>query len=136
MSSGILTAAWLTVFSAVAPSSQEGVAGPGKPFLDQSRDVGPHLEWNREVVSKKGGAITFRVTSQGPFAVTVVTGKAYEAVRRGARKGLNKQDLLLTIDSTETTYEGKVAIPPGSAWFIIENLTDMDVKITLQCFAP
>jgi hypothetical protein len=63
-------------------------AGPGKPFLDEKKQVPAHLEWNREVTSRTGGTITFRVTSQGPFAVTVVTGKGYQALQGGRQEGV------------------------------------------------
>ena len=43
------------------------------PFLDAKKQVPSRREWNKEVGSRQGGAISFRVTSQGPFAVTVVT---------------------------------------------------------------
>jgi hypothetical protein len=49
--------------------------------LDQKKEIGPHLEWNREVTSKSGGTITFRVDSQGPFGVTVVNDKGYKAIQ-------------------------------------------------------
>ncbi|MGO8751256.1 MAG: hypothetical protein ACLQNE_35360 [Thermoguttaceae bacterium] len=41
------------------------------PFLDAKKQVPSRREWNKEVVARQGGAISFRVTSQGPFAVTV-----------------------------------------------------------------
>jgi hypothetical protein len=110
--------------------------GGGKAFLDQKKEIGPRLEWNREVASKIGGTISFRVTSQGPFAVTVVTDKGYKAMQGGNRKAFSKEDVLMTADSKELTYEGKVTLPPGSSWFIIENQTDKSAELHLQCFAP
>jgi hypothetical protein len=110
--------------------------GGGKAFLDQKKQIGPRLEWNREVTSKSGGTISFRVTSQGPFGVTVVTDKGYKAVQGSNRKALNKEDVLLTADSKESTYEGNVTLPPGSSWFIIENQSAKNAELHLQCFAP
>jgi hypothetical protein len=111
-------------------------AGAGKPFLDEKKEVPPHLEWNREVTSRNGGTISFRVTSQGPFAVTVVTEKGYKAMQRGDKKAFDKADVLLTLDVKEGTHEGKVTLPAGSSYFIIENQTDKKAEIHLQCFPP
>jgi len=110
-------------------------SGGGKAFLDQKKEIGPRLEWSREITSKSGGTIRFRVTSQGPFGLTVVTDKGYKAIQ-GDRKALSKEDVLLTTDSKASTYEGNVALPPGSSWFIIENQTDGNAELRLQCFAP
>src|SRR5437016_1166319 len=60
----------------VNPASPQPT-GTGTPFLDQKKEVGPHLEWNREVTSRSGGTFNFRVTSQGPFSVTIITDKGY-----------------------------------------------------------
>jgi hypothetical protein len=116
--------------------SGSGTSGGGKAFLDQKKEIGPRLEWNREITSKSGGTFTYRVTSQGPFAVTLINEKAYKALMGGNRKAFNKEDVLLTIDCKESTFEGKATIPAGSSWFIIENQTDKNVEMHLQCFAP
>jgi hypothetical protein len=105
--------------------------------LDQKKQVPPHREWTREVTSRNGGAISFRVASQGPFAVTVVTDQAMKALQSGNQKSLNKSDILFTTDSTQTTYAGKITIPAGSAWsrFIIENQADRAIEFLLECFS-
>jgi hypothetical protein len=66
----------------------------------------------------------------------VVTEKGYKAVQGGNRNALSKEDVLFTTDSKESTYEGKVTLPPGSVWFILENQMDKYAEIRLQCFAP
>jgi hypothetical protein len=106
----------------------------GKPFLDEKKTVPSGLEWNREITSPKGGLMTFRVTSQGPFAITVVTEKGYKAVVGGGKKGFTKKDLLLAVDSKNLTYQGQVKLPPGSSYFIIENQANKPVEFHLQCF--
>jgi hypothetical protein len=113
-----------------------GAPAPGKAFLDERREVPPHLEWNREVTSSQGGPFSFRVDSQGPFSVTVVTDRGYKALKAGDQKGFQKTDVLLTVDSQGPTYEGKVTVPAGSAHFIIENQAAKKVEFRLQCFAP
>jgi hypothetical protein len=111
-------------------------AGSGKAFLDEKKEVGPRLEWNREVTARSGGMISFRVTSQGPFAVTVVTEKGYKALQGGDKNAFDKRDVLLTVDSKEPSHEGKVTLPAGSSYFIIENQTDKKMELHLQCFPP
>jgi hypothetical protein len=109
-------------------------AGPGA-FLDQTKTIPSRLEWNREVTARRGGTITFRVTSQGPFAVTVVTDQGYKAMKAGNRAAFNKQDVLLTVDAPGPTLERSVTLPPGSSWFIIENRSNQTAQIRLECFA-
>jgi hypothetical protein len=106
-----------------------------RAFLDQKKEVPAGLEWNREVTSRNGGTISFRVDSQGPFAVTVVTGKAYNALKAGDNKPLNQSDVLLTVDSQGPTHEGTVTIPAGTSYFVIANQAKKTVEFRLQCFA-
>jgi hypothetical protein len=116
-----------------ASGNQEG-GGAAKAFLDQKKEVPPRKEWTREVTTRNGGPFTFRISSQGPFAVTVITDKGYKALQ--GKQKVRKEDVLLTLDSKEPTLEGSVTVPAGSSWFIIENQTDKDAEIHLQCFAP
>jgi hypothetical protein len=121
--------------TAPGPSSGGGIPHPAsKPFLDQEKDIPAQLEWNREIVSQRGGTFSFRVTSQGPFAVTVVTDKGLRAAKAGDRKAFDNRDLLLTVDSRGTSFESKVTVPAGTSWFIIENQTNNTVKMHLQCW--
>src|SRR5262249_24324357 len=99
-------------------------------------EIVPQQEWNREVTSRNGGTIAFRVESQGPFAVTVVTDRGYKALVGGNASAIKKEDMLLTIDSTEPTLERDITIPPGSSWFIIRNDINQKAEIHLQCFPP
>ena len=101
------------------------------PFLDQTKEVDPGREWLREVSSRKGGAMAFRVESQGKFAVSVVTDTGLKAIQGGS--GPTQQDLLMTADSKGNSYEGKVTLPVGSSWFIIENRTGQKVNLRLVC---
>jgi hypothetical protein len=102
-------------------------------FLDAKKQVPSRREWNKEVGSRQGGAISFRVTSQGPFAVTVITDRGRKALLGGGK--MMREDGLFTIDSKAPTFEGKVMLPPGSSWFIIENQANQTVEIHLECFA-
>jgi hypothetical protein len=102
--------------------------------MDAKRQVPPRLEWNRDILSRSGGTLTFRVTSQGPFAVTVVTDKGYQSLQGGSQQAFDKRELLLTLDSRETSMEGRVTVPAGRSWFIIENQTNKNVEMHLQCF--
>jgi hypothetical protein len=101
--------------------------------LDAKKQVPSRREWTKELVSRQGGALSFRVTSQGPFAVTVVTDRGYKALVGGG--AMSKEDGLFSIDSKGPTFEGKVTVPLGSSWFIIENQANQSVEIHLECFA-
>ncbi|MFL5243759.1 MAG: hypothetical protein ACJ8FY_16785 [Gemmataceae bacterium] len=116
------------------PAKDGNVSLAGKAFLDQKKEIGPQLEWSREVVSKAGGTIAFRITSQGPFGVTVVTGAAWKAMQSRNEKAMNKADVLLSTNSKGPTYEGKVTIPAGSSFFILENQSNNKVEFHLECF--
>jgi hypothetical protein len=119
-----------------APSGQTStIPADSKPFLDQKKQVPPGLDWNREITTRRGGTVLFRVTGPGAFAVTVVTDRTYRALTNRDRKAMRKEDVLLTVDAKGPTYEGKVPVPPGTSWFIIENQSDSDVEFQLQCFA-
>jgi hypothetical protein len=121
---------------APAPIVQGGQPAGAATFLDEEKEVPPRLEWNREVGSRQGGTFPFRVTSQGPFALTVVTDRGYKALQKGDRQSFKKEDVLLTVDSKGPTLDGEVTIPPGSSYFIIENHADKAVRLHLQCFVP
>ena len=106
-------------------------ARPAAPFLDQTQEVPAGREWMREVTSRAGGTIAFRVDSQGPFAVTVITDKGMQAVKGGS--GPSREDLLLTADSRGNTHEGKIALSAGSSSFIIENRAGRPATLRLVC---
>ena len=113
------------------PSAAQGTIAA--PFLDAKKQVPSRREWNKEVVARQGGAISFRVASQGPFAVTVVTDRGYKALVGGGK--MMREDGLFSIDSNGPAFEGRVTLPPGSSWFIIENQASQTVEIRLECFA-
>lgn len=100
-------------------------------FLDQTREVDPGQAWSREVVSKRGGAIDFRVESQGSFSVSVLTDTGYRAVQAGS--GPLQADLLMSADAKGASYEGKVTLPAGQSWVIIENRSGKKAPIHLVC---
>jgi len=104
-------------------------------FLDQSKSIPPQIEWNREVISRKGGGVlTYRVTSQEPFAVTIIAGRTYQAMLRHDEKGMHREDVLTTLDVKGVTYTGQVKLPSGSSWFILSNQSGKTVKMHLECF--
>jgi hypothetical protein len=85
-------------------------------------------------MSRNGATITFRVESQGPFGVTVVTEAAQKAMLAGDQKSIKRSDVMLLADSEGPTYEGKVTIPAGTSVFILENRSTKPVEFHLQCF--
>jgi hypothetical protein len=118
------------------PGGKDTESASGKTFMDVNKQVPPRLEWNRDISSRSGGTFSFRVTSQGPFSVIVVTDKGYQAIQGNNRKAFDKEDVLLTVDSVEPSLDGKVTVPAGRSWFIVKNQTDKQVDMRLQCFAP
>ena len=143
MFSEILNRKTFVASLALAVVVSAGLFGPGLPrvavgasgtFLDQTKVVSPRMEWNREVTSRGGGTFDFLVTSRGPVAITVVTDKGYRAMMRRDMASFSSSDMLMTVDSPGGEYEGTVTIPPGSSWFIIENQTDDEARIRLECY--
>jgi hypothetical protein len=106
----------------------------GRAFVDEKKEVPAGLEWNKQVGSRNGGAIKFRVDSHGPFGVTVVTGEAHKAMMAGEKRPMTKADVMLIADAEGPTYEGKVTIPPGFSYIILENRSNKPVEFHLQCF--
>ncbi len=110
---------------------------PGPPaFLDQRKTIPAGQEWSREVAARQGGTITFRITSQGPFAVTVVTAAAFQAARADNKAAFKKKDVLLVNDCKAPQYQGSVKLPAGSSWFILKNAAGKPVEFRLECFPP
>jgi hypothetical protein len=106
----------------------------GRAFVDEKKEVPAGLEWNKQVGSRLGGAISFRVDSQGPFGVTVVTDEAHKAIMAGVKRPMTKASVMLVADAEGPTYEGKVTIPSGFSYIILENRSKKSVEFHLQCF--
>lgn len=105
-------------------------------FLQQEKEVPPGLEWSREVVARASGSIRCNIRSLPPFAITLVTDRAFQASKRHDMSGTTKSDLLLAVDVTADEWEQEIQLPAaGSYWFIIENQTPGVSKINLRCSA-
>jgi hypothetical protein len=109
-----LSKLWQVILAAVAPPS-EAVNGAQRPAGRPSRII----------PTGRCGHTVSRPSSRPERG----------AVPLQAGAGLNKQDVLLTVDSKEPQLEGSVTLPPGSSWFIIENRAGRAAQIRLQCFA-
>jgi hypothetical protein len=118
----------------IATSPASKPRPPARAFLDDKKEVSAGVEWNREVGSRNGGMISFSVESQGPFAVTIVTGESYKSLMAGNQRPLTQSDVLLTADSKGPTYERKVRLPAGASYFIVANRAGKTVEFRLQCF--
>src|SRR5262249_7797522 len=105
------------------PGGLEGVGkgGPGAPFLDQRKTMPAKLEWNREIVSRFGGPMKFRITSQGPFSVILVTSRVHKAMLANTITPDMKKECLVDVDAKGSELERTVTLLPGSYVFIIEN---------------
>ncbi|MEZ5385078.1 MAG: hypothetical protein R3F13_06135 [Prosthecobacter sp.] len=128
--------AWmtLTLLWLLLPAVTRG-AEP-QVFLDQTKELTPHLEWNREIVTKKGGKFSFTIESQGPVSIIIISGKRQQAQLAKDIDAIERSDLILDLPSVPTPYTRTVTVPPGSSWFIIENLSDQNVKMHLKCYVP
>ena len=118
----------------ISPSPAQAPGSQVRAFIDMTKQVPAGLEWSKEVMSRRGGTIAFRVDSQGPFGVTVVSGESYKALTAGEKRPLTKADVFLAADSEGPTYAGKVTIPAGSSYIILENRAGKTVNFHLQCF--
>ncbi len=103
-------------------------------IVDQTENTAAGIGWNKDVVLTRPGTIEFHVTLQGRFAVTVVTDKAYQALQRSDERALTKGDVLFMRESQGLQMAGKLALPAGTSWFIIENRSDTPVDFHLKCF--
>lgn len=111
-----------------------GAGGGSGPFLEGTKTVPARLEWNRDFTSKNGGTVRFKVSSTAPFAVSVVTDAARQALVANNPAGFNKADVFLTADGQPPAYEGRVTVPAGKHWFIIENRSGAPADMRLECW--
>ena len=101
--------------------------------MKQQKSVPPRKEWNREIVSKKGGTFHFRVSSPELFGVTLVADRSYQALQRRDSSGMKREDLLLSTDCRDRVFEKTLQVKPGTYWFILENQSDKKVEMELEC---
>ena len=118
-----------------APHSARGERGDPRVIVEQTENTAAGIGWNKDIVLSRPGTVGFHVTSQGRFAVTIVTDKAYQALQRSDEKALAKQDVLYMRESEGYEMNGKVALPAGTWWFIIENRSEAAVDFHLKCFS-
>ena len=110
------------------------VALGAEPFLKETKKVIARQEWNREVVTKKGGVMRFKVGSPEPFAVTLITDAARKDLMKGVKRKLGTNDLLLTVNCKPPVFERAVKLAAGSYYFILENQSSKPVEFTLECY--
>ena len=104
-------------------------------FLDQKKTLKPAQEWNREVVCKTSGTMRFKVTSEGPFSVSVLSEKAYKALLKRDMDTFKKEGFVFTVDSKEKVLERSLQLKAGSYWFIVRNNLKQEAEVRLECFA-
>jgi hypothetical protein len=103
-------------------------------MLDAQYNLHVGEQWGKEIKSATGGTISFRVTSQGPFSVTVVNEKAFKAFMAKQKGGYKKNDLFLVADSSAPEYRDYVTLPAGTSYFIIRNNANKFVRVRLECY--
>jgi hypothetical protein len=105
-----------------------------EPFLKESKKVVARQEWNREIVTKKGGPMRFKVTSPEPFGVTLITDAARKDLMKGVKREFGTNDVLLTLNSKPPVFERVIKLAAGSYYFILENQSTKPVEFTLECY--
>ena len=121
-----------TLLLAYAPLTWPQVQAP---FLAQKRFVLAGQEWNREITTKSGGPAKCLVSAPGRVAITVVADRSYQAMRNDDRSKLFREDVLLSVDATNS-WEATIDFrSPGSYWFIIQNQHSEAGELALSCFS-
>ena len=103
-------------------------------FLRQVKQVPAGADWSREVVLKKQGTLQYEIQSTEAFGVTLVTERAYDALKANDRGAFVKSDVVCMINCPEKKLARFAALPPGTYWFIIENKSDRLAKTSLVCW--
>lgn len=115
-------------------SDTSSTTPPDTPFLDQTKSgVLPQQEWNREVVSRQGGSIRYRIEANGKFALTILTDRAFRAIQARDISKVVPSDILQTSDH-DGAHEGTIQLPAGSSWFMIMNASGSPMDIKLSCW--
>ena len=117
------------------PRAALEVAAAPQVLVDQTENTAAGIPWAKDIVLGRPATIGFHLTSQGRFAVTVVTDKAYQALQRSDEKALAKRDFLFMRESQGLEMDGRLAVPAGTSWFFIENRSDAPVDFHLKCYA-
>ncbi len=131
----ILSVCFLFSCATVEKSENNSYQIDSTAFLDQTKTVPAQQEWNREIVSEKGGSMRFRIDSVGPVSILLMTEKAYNGFMKGDLSGVQRSDMILDMPSVPPGFEKTVEIPAGSAWFILQNLYKEKVEIRLRCYS-
>jgi hypothetical protein len=114
---------------------EETTVSEARPFLDEKKPVQPKQEWVREVASRQGGTILFKITAGGPFSVTVLTQEAYEALKRKDTETFQKRGVALTKDSVGPELTQNLKLEAGRYFFIIRNNQPEAAEMRLQYYA-
>lgn len=123
---------WLWLGMGVGAAEFEPMAQT--PFLKESKSVPARREWDREIVSRAGGTVRFRVSCPRPFGVSIIADEALQDLKRGVKKRLGKEDVALTVDCREPSLERTLKLGKGSWHFIIENQSDQVAEVRLECW--
>lgn len=107
---------------------------PPIAFLDQTKQVPPGLEWNRQIMLRKAGGIRLRVTSTQKFSVLIVTDKAFQGIEKNQLNKVTKADLLFDADPRTEPLEQIVELPAVSCWIMIKNESKTAAETHVECF--
>jgi pimeloyl-ACP methyl ester carboxylesterase len=116
-----------------SPRASGGERRTPRLSIDEKENTAAGISWNKDFVLSRPDTIGFHVTSQGRFAVTIVTDKGYKALQEADEKAMTRQDIVYRSESQGFEMKAKVALPAGKWWFIIENRSDTAVDFNLKC---
>jgi hypothetical protein len=106
---------------------------PGKPLVDQRRQIPAGKEWNHPIALAKAGTRSIKVEGKGPISILLLADRSYQALMKNIPGGMNRKDVILDIRSPGSSYVGEVKVPQGTAWFIIENQSGQAADFHLVC---
>ena len=106
----------------------------GTAFLEQSKEVLPMQEWNREISSSTGGKIEIKIESQSSVSVLLIADRTFQAIKKRDQNGIHKSDIVLNIPSSPCPLKEELVLPAGTFWFMIQNLGDTKETIGLTCY--
>src|SRR4051794_15545323 len=67
-----------------APAIAAGGADePGKPLVDQRRQIPVGKEWNCPIAPSKAGTLSVKVEGKGPFSILLLADRSYQILTKG-----------------------------------------------------
>ena len=113
----------------------EALEGP-KAAIDETKTVPAGAEWNRQIIAKNEGVMTYGVETPAKFSLTLITDKGFKAVQARKEAGIAKSDVLFTKDFDPPSHILRSSVPAGSYWLMIRNNSDTAQQVRLIVWEP